>query len=368
MCFQEFIGYTCGHCSLPVLRPCPLTTSLRENPVCANRASKPFLPGSMCPTCQKIMNTRGTLIEEYEHRFMHERGACGCSVEFPGLIRARRIGRHEAIDFEPCDPSQTTTDIPPLFEETSYDGKMTVCVRQPSLFAAEWVADHRSRHESGECSCNADFRSYEDASRSGTRPWEKTLTSTTTYHDVRLDVDSARGDDQSHLASPFSNTDVPSKFRNLGRSKSVTLSFPNAGQVRGGSETCADGQNQLYGSVPTSQADNVDYAEIGCNKQTPVLETRAAGITRPRGAIFAHVPQHLKITGPYLTSIASHSITADTLPVTDYQTYLYQQQEIPIIGLPIGAGPEGVTHVGPYEQCVLRRPPVTSHRRTQSAA
>src|SRR3569833_3319050 len=93
MCFQEFVGYTCGHCSIAVLRPCPMTTAHHMNPVCEKIASKPLLQGQMCPACQRIVHTRDTMIDEYEHRFMLDRGFCGCDVIFPYGGRPRGGGR-----------------------------------------------------------------------------------------------------------------------------------------------------------------------------------------------------------------------------------------------------------------------------------
>ncbi|KAI0385935.1 hypothetical protein F5Y04DRAFT_291306 [Hypomontagnella monticulosa] len=85
MCFTEYLGYTCGHMSLPVKRTCPLTTQLHSNPCCPNSASRPILAMTMCPACARILHGRYVDIIEREHRFMHERGACHCGVIFPHL-------------------------------------------------------------------------------------------------------------------------------------------------------------------------------------------------------------------------------------------------------------------------------------------
>ncbi|KAL1865514.1 hypothetical protein Daus18300_007159 [Diaporthe australafricana] len=93
MCFSEFIGYTCGHSSPEVLRPCPMTTQFYTNPLCTQHARRPILAPEMCPACQRVIHGRAVLITEWEHRWMHERGACGCEVQFPDLIRPRVVGR-----------------------------------------------------------------------------------------------------------------------------------------------------------------------------------------------------------------------------------------------------------------------------------
>ncbi|RYO88922.1 hypothetical protein DL766_009402 [Monosporascus sp. MC13-8B] len=93
MCFIEYLGYTCGHTGDSVLRPCPLTTRAHANPVCPAPAVRPQLSRGHCPACQRVMHNRWVDIMEEEHRWMHERGACGCPVEFPALMQPRMIGR-----------------------------------------------------------------------------------------------------------------------------------------------------------------------------------------------------------------------------------------------------------------------------------
>ncbi|RYP74380.1 hypothetical protein DL771_003047 [Monosporascus sp. 5C6A] len=93
MCFIEYLGYTCGHTGDSVLRPCPLTTRAHANPVCPVPAVRPQLSRDHCPACQRVMHNRWVDIMEEEHRWMHERGACGCPVEFPALMQPRMIGR-----------------------------------------------------------------------------------------------------------------------------------------------------------------------------------------------------------------------------------------------------------------------------------
>ncbi|KAI1372717.1 hypothetical protein F4677DRAFT_449202 [Hypoxylon crocopeplum] len=91
MCFTEYLGYTCGHTSHPVKRPCPLTTQLHNNPCCPNSASRPILAQTMCPPCARILHGRYVDIIQNEHRFMHERGVCSCPIQFPDLQGPRLI-------------------------------------------------------------------------------------------------------------------------------------------------------------------------------------------------------------------------------------------------------------------------------------
>lgn len=108
MCLAEYICYTCGHTSVPVLRACPLTTSSPDHPICARHGDRPFISDSMCPTCERHLHNRATLVLEHEHRWMHERGVCGCPVQFPGLLGPRILGPPR-IDME--KHSHTNGDI-----------------------------------------------------------------------------------------------------------------------------------------------------------------------------------------------------------------------------------------------------------------
>lgn len=217
MCFCEFIGYTCGHCSPGVVRPCPMTTLCHVNKPCPTKAMRPTMAPTMCPACSRITHSRSVLIVEWEHRFMHERGACGCAVIFPGLIGPRTVG---AINSEAAaasalaswsykNPSESSregssgvtgrmaadsssrkarngkcgrrkekgksavskavasgcqvgeetsspeskesrekkrisqTNAPALFQEVKYGEERAINIRLPSVYAAEWVNDHR---------------------------------------------------------------------------------------------------------------------------------------------------------------------------------------------------------------------------------
>ncbi|KAI0022982.1 hypothetical protein F4780DRAFT_787592 [Xylariomycetidae sp. FL0641] len=105
MCFKEFLGYTCGHTSIPINRPCPMVTQLHTNPCCPEPASRPFLAQSMCPSCARTLHGRWVDIFQYEHEWMHVRGVCGCETQFPALQQPRSITAHETT---PSKPATTT--------------------------------------------------------------------------------------------------------------------------------------------------------------------------------------------------------------------------------------------------------------------
>ena len=105
MCFKEFLGYECGHCSTPVVRPCPLTTLQVKNPICTVQAQRQFLPRTFCPSCNRIIHGRHVMIQEAEHHFYHMRGACGCSVNFPRGTEPWMCGADEILLVQP-DPAE----------------------------------------------------------------------------------------------------------------------------------------------------------------------------------------------------------------------------------------------------------------------
>ncbi|KAI1443084.1 hypothetical protein F5Y02DRAFT_226832 [Annulohypoxylon stygium] len=98
MCFTEFLGYTCGHTSVPVKRPCPMTTQSHVNPVCPSPACRPLLALTMCPSCARIVHGRWIDIVVHEHQFMHARGVCHCPVRFPPHQQPRVLSQHADYD------------------------------------------------------------------------------------------------------------------------------------------------------------------------------------------------------------------------------------------------------------------------------
>ena len=238
MCFKEYIAYQCGHRSMEVVRPCPVTTAGHNYPVCGSLASKQHFAETMCAACERQLHSRWVLIREWEHRWLHERGVCGCEVIFPGLLTTPRViggnaagdaqpnptapppsagpstppelqeeGEHSAASSkkkipaaiagssggqpessrqgaaEKADASAGDERVPALFtEEVTATGEHHVAIRIPSLYAAEWRADHRRLHEAGKCHCNASFAPFRPqipdeeltaAERDAVRRWEE---------------------------------------------------------------------------------------------------------------------------------------------------------------------------------------------------
>ncbi|KAL2165918.1 hypothetical protein VTG60DRAFT_3609 [Thermothelomyces hinnuleus] len=207
MCYQEFIAYQCGHRSLSVVRTCPMTTAGHNFAICSIRPHKPYYAETMCTPCERQLHSRWVLIREWEHRWLHERGACGCEVIFPGLLDTPRVigDASEAGNAIPSTSSaaspadaeedknnveeataskgsgdaamsgttsqggleKTTTSfgsggrVPALFSESvTSTGEHRLAVRLPGLFAAEWKADHAILHKTGKCHCAATFAPF----------------------------------------------------------------------------------------------------------------------------------------------------------------------------------------------------------------
>ncbi|KAK7907940.1 hypothetical protein PG985_015243 [Apiospora marii] len=142
MCIIEYIGYSCGHSSVPVLRLCPMTTHAPSNPVCKDPSHRPTMVGDMCPACSRVMHSRWVDIVMFEHQWMHERGTCGCQAKFPSLLHPRTIGAN------------------PGKEASQHDGQATL--RGISKQMGEAIS---SRFESGE---GTSATSHEDNATSAT--------------------------------------------------------------------------------------------------------------------------------------------------------------------------------------------------------
>ncbi|KAK3904614.1 hypothetical protein C8A05DRAFT_13507 [Staphylotrichum tortipilum] len=201
MCYNEFIAYQCGHRSMGVVRPCPLTTAGHNFPVCGAPPDKPHYAETMCAACERQLHSRWVLIREWEHRWLHERGVCGCEVAFPGLLTTPRVigdatpaadiapvpstpgaatprtaiddgewSKPKAIaatgedsaDKEQQETAQGDARVPALFSEAVTEtGERRVTVRLSSLYAAEWQADHRALHDAGKCNCKTTFTPFQ---------------------------------------------------------------------------------------------------------------------------------------------------------------------------------------------------------------
>lgn len=91
MCVKEFLGYNCGHCSIPYLRKCPLSQSNDQYPTCQYPAERPIFTNEYCHPCSRVLWNIKVLKEEKEHWGRHQRGECACEVIFDAEEKERRM-------------------------------------------------------------------------------------------------------------------------------------------------------------------------------------------------------------------------------------------------------------------------------------
>ncbi|KAI1775603.1 hypothetical protein F4818DRAFT_457820 [Hypoxylon cercidicola] len=412
MCFTEYLGYTCGHASSSVKRLCPLTTQLYNNPCCAHNAVRPFLSPTFCPACARILHGRWVNILECEHRFMHERGACGCSAKFPHLQQPRVVSHYmddtdsigsdhhhhqhdhaseastqimaqqsdlsgSAMPFVPSHGhayggtqyapwdqgsvsfdgdgssferpgsakgkgkqrrdrkarqqeqerrgSTTTAHLAPLFEERKDTDtkKPVVAVRMMSLYGAEWLQDHAPLHVDGRCSCPVRFQTYES-------PLMPVADEAGPGADLSYShINTLAEYDQQYLAHQAGGAAQGEHAEGGAGSSSQQ-------------QKQQQGQNPLASTVPHVTTTPGHPARWACSPEERNDDDGAGAATTSS------------------TPFANHPV--------DMQTAWYDQSETPLAGLPIGAGPEGDSHMPPFEECQLSQhyPKRSQHRRSAS--
>ncbi|KAI1436770.1 hypothetical protein GGR50DRAFT_701431 [Xylaria sp. CBS 124048] len=340
----------------------------------------------MCPCCNRILHGRKVNIIEYEHRWMHERGACDCDVVFPALQQPRLIHRHSAFaedngtthgsqqqvdqhgrapslpsyasfyeqvlqasssaanqggdqganqQYAHLNTSRQGEGVLPLFRETRVGEDVDIAVRQPSLFAAEWTKDHAKLHHNGSCKCPVSFESYKPASA-----------------DVEDDGDS------SEYNYPCSNIGEPS-YSGKGDDPMMNSAFPSPyGSATGAEDSntanSAGGSRNPY--VPLGQAARWSFYGqsesesrfLGPNLG-PIQYTMPG---RPIDIQTMHYDYQKEHSAPIVGNpVACGPFGEDQLP----SSVEYQQPEDTIAGFPIGAGPEGDSHAGDFKDCNLAR-------------
>lgn len=383
MCFSEFIGYTCGHSSPEVLRPCPMTTQFYTNPLCTQHARRPILAPEMCPACQRVVHGRAVLITEWEHRWMHERGACGCEVRFPDLIRPRVFSRSR--------PAQTTGNndqvrnntqpslnngiardshpktggsnmagskkVPARYQERSTktgEDKPEVAVRIPSLYGAEWVEEHRQLHKDGSCKCAGDFSFYQIR-----EPYHHFVPSTPALVE--------NGPQQVVRAEAFMSSQGQS-HRNLQNRVSSQYLNPqdHPTDIFHNSQLLIRSDHQpgtMIQPSPSATSEHLTLSHtqgsVSASPNPPplVVSSNWPHTSQPRrspGAIYEVDPT--KSTNKLYNLACKEG--ANITGLADFQSIEFPRPKgtLPLVGLPIGAGPEGppeLSHVGSFQDCVM---------------
>lgn len=394
MCFSEFIGYTCGHSSPEVLRPCPMTTQFYTNPLCTRHARRPILAPEMCPACQRVIHGRAVLITEWEHRWMHERGACGCEVQFPDLIRPRvvsrsRPGQNIGRNGQTGNNTQGgknkgvpgfslpktgrsneagTKGVPAHYQEQPTKTgvhKLEVAVRIPSLYGAEWVDEHRQLHKDGSCKCAGDFSFYQtpepntmvssssDLIDNG--PGQLIQTKTTGQNFQSQSHRNFQNSASSHYLKPQDLPHLGIFHHEASHDSHPSPSLPHQQGDALTQQSPSRGTTKMQPSTP-SNSQTLDRATT--SKPPPLVVTSSYphvhAPQRSPGAIYEVDPTKSTNTLYNLACNEGASMAA----LADIQSVEFPRAEgtLPLVGLPIGAGPEGppgLSHVGSFEDCVL---------------
>jgi hypothetical protein len=280
-----------------------MTTAGHNFPVCAITPHKPTYAETMCSTCERQLHSRWVLIREWEHRWLHERGVCGCDVIFPGLLTTPRVigetstfdnnGQSQSGDDKDSSANYNTTDaakggqqqaqdsgaqstqgdgnkttrsapgdqeIPPLFTEgVTSSGEHRVAVRLSSLYAAEWNADHRKLHEAGKCGCPTTFAPFQPHvreeemtphDRETLRQWREReggeREKKNKVVDPTRDIDSQNGDTLRRIAEIEK---VFGKFISEDGSETPKVNFPRATEAEG--QGNGRQENNRFGEGPS---------------------------------------------------------------------------------------------------------------------
>ncbi|KAI0539991.1 hypothetical protein GGR58DRAFT_523507 [Xylaria digitata] len=375
MCFTEYVAYLCGHTSMAVSRPCPMTTHLHSNPCCRTPACRPFLANTMCHPCTRIMHGRRVDIAEYEHRWMHERGACDCEVKFPALQQPRLIQRPSIVADENAAPMtvpraaagvaaggsapseqdlspktnnagshRITKSTPPergvdkatipLFQEARIGDSVEVAVRLTSLYGAEWTKDHAKLHHSGQCNCPVRFESY--------KPQDIDYPQ---YEHQGPKLDYSDSPDQTQKTGYDSHPNPP-----------LTAASPYGSDTRASSidNNSTDGPNYIFGHERVPGGHVARWAMEG--PQGSLLD-EILGPIRPDASLYGGRPVDIQTVHyrPSGIPISGDPIACGTSRKSDLPSIVeFQQPRTTIAGFPIGAGPEGESHAGDFESCSLQ--------------
>ncbi|KAI1279887.1 hypothetical protein F5Y07DRAFT_405533 [Xylaria sp. FL0933] len=312
------------------------------------------------------MHGRRVDIAEYEHRWMHERGACGCEVQFPGLHQPRLVKRSSFAEDERAvtltaqagassGPSAgvsalseqkgvsttnynadnaliTNPDVSrqgegsavPLYTEARVGDHVEVAVRLTSLYGAEWTKDHAKLHDNGKCKCPVSFERYKPLNIDDDEG-----------EDENTGLDSAYLPEQARETSRSYGSDVASSSKDQTSAAATGPQFPSG-----------------YDHIPTG-----DIARWAVDGPQGSLLDQILGPVGPDALKYGNRPvdiQTMHYPKPGLP-ISGNPIGYETFQESRLPTTVeYEQPERTLAGFPIGAGPEGESHAGDFEDCSLQ--------------
>ncbi|KAI1264299.1 hypothetical protein F5Y18DRAFT_437119 [Xylariaceae sp. FL1019] len=382
MCFSEFLGYTCGHTSVAVLRECPMTTHQHNNPACPTPALRPMHAPHMCNACSRIMHERAVDTMEFTHQWIHERGACSCETVFPALLGPKLIKPPaSSSDGSEHQSTQAVSTLHegngatiPLFQETSDGHHTKVAIRLKSQYAVEWRDDHAKLHEEGKCQCPVTFEKFQlteadkgllvEAAKQKKGQEKKNKKPQYIGQEFVPGADhhasSASSSQQGRASSEYghisSDQGQPPTNRTTTRNGPRGRRSKRRGYKYGGGQIQRAALSGYETENLKNMTTNTPFAEKYLTIKNPVpalksmnYEPMGVSMDIQRNDLFAqnYQPDGLPIAG---LMINTGEPTAQEIA----NPGLYPTPHgYPMAGFPIGAGPEGQSHAGAFDDCSL---------------
>ncbi|KAK0632429.1 hypothetical protein B0T14DRAFT_504214 [Immersiella caudata] len=312
--------------------------------------------------------------------------------------------------------------VPQTYTEMKINGEHRVAVRVPGLYAAEWLADHRALHVSGSCDCPAVFtplrsnidesaldtsqrqflQYYRDFEKNGNamsrQEVEKRVAEITRMFGPFVPIQIDETKPNNHQLSAITVPEViPShpaqyKYAYVHVSQTTTaphmhlhmypqahhasLSNPSGPEPHGDAAgTFSDEQEATGpGFSQYPQRLNIGGAVLAINDVPGSSHWDEASTSTANPLVTTFWPPHAQfIPGsnpPTLIGPGPFTTTGfDFTPVFNNDGSIPVQQPFSLCGLPVGAGPEGESHMPHWSECRLTRGPVplSAPPRSQSA-
>ncbi|GAP87337.1 hypothetical protein SAMD00023353_2700760 [Rosellinia necatrix] len=229
----------------------------------------------------------------------------------------------------------------PLFSEAQVGQHVEVAVRLPSVYAAEWTKDHSKLHENGKCKCPVSFERYKPIDV-GVNDDEAVSPKTKNF---KVPRPAYKGGYKPSFHKPARYPKAPTDPVPSGRSNTQTSSF--GGSPASGHSAPLSGHNQVPVGHAARWALKGDPGSLLDQILGPVGPDPTAYGDRPVDIQTMHFQNDsVPIVGKPL---ACGELEEDALP----SIVEFAQPEITLAGFPIGAGPEGDSHAGPWDTCSL---------------
>lgn len=368
MCQKESIHYNCGHSSLPVIRPCPLTTQSPDFPICSLQAGSDHMAKTMCSACERVLQGRWVLVQAKENRWIHERGACACHPVRPGTSTALCIGgendqlamRLAVLSTNSAVASTTDDEARPLRptaggfvprpDQTTqfalYDTR-THGAWVPNLYAASWLRAHRLIHQAGQCTCEVDVNPVDQHIHEDDLNEEEKAQHEAMGETAQLENGGQTGDVFTAQVATIPPLGEPSGAFAPVNSALVPTNYPYPLRVPNGNIIWLTAPSNA--TTPTSQTSGTSQTTQTSQTSTTCGEAETNQAETTQAATASPVVYRTPRIAPGTQHVTGH--TPNSLPARS-------PERTPVLGLPLGAGPEGTYHghMPPWRDCALSRP------------